>query len=116
MVWQHGVGIQKYHAATSPFSATANGSTPEGNYTFNVTQLATATSVAGSSIAATLDNTSQTLANLDIGATITAGNFTVNGQTITVAITDTLQKRFDQLSISATGGAVTPRFEWPGRF
>ena len=41
---------------------------------------------------------------------ITAGTFTVNGQTITVAATDTLQSVFTQIN-TATGGAVTASYD-----
>jgi flagellar hook-associated protein 2 len=100
-------------ANTTWKSNSANGATV-GSYTFAVQQLATATSVQGpSDIGAGLAPTSNvsglTLANLNTAAALTAGTFTVNGKTVTIATTDSLQDAFDKIS-TATGGDVTASY------
>ncbi len=86
-----------------------------GNYEISVSQLATATkrqgaADIGSGLAATDDVTGLTVANLNTATAVTAGNFTVNGQTISVALTDSLQDVFDRIS-TATGGEVTATYD-----
>jgi flagellar hook-associated protein 2 len=96
---------------TSVASATADAGTGAGSYTFNITQMATAAAMQGATVAvnplsATNDVSSLTLANATFANPITAGTFTVNGQIVTIATSDTLQSVFDKIS-TATGGAVT---------
>lgn len=96
-------------------TATAAESTPMGNFTFNVSQLATAASQLGTAVAAkplssTSDVSGVVLGTAGFATPITAGTFTVNGKTITVATTDTLQSVFDQIN-TATGGAVTASYD-----
>src|SRR3984957_11473978 len=92
-------------------SATAAEATPLGNYTFNVTKLASDAVQQGTkSIGAPLSPTNN-VSTLQVGSAgfatpVTAGTFTVNGQTITIAATDTLQSVFNQIN-TATSGAVT---------
>jgi flagellar hook-associated protein 2 len=95
--------------ATSTTSGTATGA-----YAFNVTQLATTTKRNGSGdiglgISATNDVTGVTLASMSTATAVTAGNFTVNGSQVSVALTDSLQDIFDKIS-TATGGAVTASY------
>lgn len=97
-------------SGTSWKSNSASGATI-GAYTFAVSQVATASKVTGagdigSGLSATTDVSGTTLANLNVGAAVTAGTITVNGQSITVALTDSLQNVFDNIS-AATGGTVT---------
>ena len=92
-------------------TATAAEAAPLGNYTFKVTQLASdAVQQGATSIGAPLSQTDNvstlTLGNAGFAAPVTPGTFTVNGQTITIASTDTLQSVFDQIN-TATSGAVT---------
>lgn len=100
---------------SSFWSAAAGTGTAVGNYKFAVSQLATsarrdgATDI-GTRISATNDVSGTTLANLPIGSAITAGTFTVNGQQITVAVTDSLQDVFDDIA-TASGGAVTAAYD-----
>src|SRR5579859_7456486 len=99
---------------TGVATATAAQGTNAGNYAFAVTQLATnsvqqgATGVAAP-LSASNDVSSLVLANAGFASPVSAGTFTVNGKTITVATSDTLQSVFDQIS-SATGGAVTASY------
>lgn len=90
----------------SNLSASATGDTPLGTYTFNITQMATATKLTGTKIGAALTDATKTLGNLNISTRISAGTFTVNGKTVTVETTDTLQEVFDAIS-TATSGEVT---------
>ena len=104
-------------ATDANWTASAANSTAAGSYTIAVNRLATAASRIGSgNIASPLSTSSTvsglTLATLPTATSITAGNFTVNGQTVTIALTDSLQDVFDKIS-TATGGAVTASYD-PG--
>lgn len=86
-----------------------------GTYTFDVTQLATQAQLRGASdigsgLAATADVSGLTMANLATATAVTAGTFTVAGQQVTVALTDSLQNVFDAIS-TATGGTVTASYD-----
>lgn len=109
-----------YDARTASLStfgvatASASAGTPMGSYTFAFSQLATAArqvggSDIGGSLNATNDVSTLVLSDAAFAAPVTAGSFTVNGQTITVATSDTLQDVFDQIN-NATGGSVTASY------
>jgi flagellar hook-associated protein 2 len=106
--------FQSTTAASSDSSvatATAQSGTPVGTYDFSVSQLATAATQVGSLISAQpLGSSSVALNDSAFADPITAGTFTVDGDTITVAATDTLQSVFNQIS-SATLGAVTAAYD-----
>jgi flagellar hook-associated protein 2 len=91
-------------------SATAASGTSLGNYTFKVIQLASDAVQVGSTASAPLsptnDVSSLVLSSAGFATPVTAGTFTVNGQTITISTSDTLQSVFDQIN-TATDGAVT---------
>lgn len=94
-------------------SSTAGSAT--GSYRIAVSRLATAAKLDGASDIAgglhTSDDVSGlTLANLRTGAAPTAGTFTVNGQKVTVATTDSLQSVFDAIA-TATGNDVTASYD-----
>jgi flagellar hook-associated protein 2 len=96
-------------------TATTQSGTPVGTYSFSVSQLATAATQNGATVSAqplssTSDVSNVSLSDPAFADPITPGTFTVNGQTITVAATDTLQSVFDQIS-TATGGAVTASYD-----
>jgi len=96
-------------------TATSQSGTPLGTYTFAVSQLATATVQNGSTVSAQPISSTSDVSNVDLDSTafadpITAGTFTVNGQTITVAASDSLQSVFTQI-YNATGGAVTASYD-----
>lgn len=100
---------------TTIASASAQTGTPLGTYSFAVSQLATAAVQQGATVTAQPISASDNVSNVVLGSAgfadpITAGTFTVNGQTITIATTDTLQSVFDQIH-SATGGAVTASYD-----
>ena len=97
--------------AGSSWTSTAASGTALGNYTFDVTQLATPSSLVGSSaigesLSATSDVSGLTIATLPVATAVTAGTFSVDGKQVTVATTDSLQQVLDAIS-TATGGNVT---------
>ena len=92
-------------------SADAAAATPLGSYSFNVSQLASdAVQQGAPSMAKALSPTNNVstlvLGSAGFATPVTAGTFTVNGQTVTIATSDTLQSVFDKIS-TATGNAVT---------
>ena len=96
-------------------SATASAGAPLGSYLFSFTQLATAakqlgTLDAGAALSLTNDVSGLVVSAAGFGAAVTAGTFTVNGQQITLATSDTLQEVFDKIS-AATGGTVTAGYD-----
>jgi flagellar hook-associated protein 2 len=100
---------------TSVASATAQAGTPLGTYTFSVSQLATAAAQQGATVTAQPISSSDDVSNVDLDTAgfadpITAGTFSVNGQTITIASTDTLQSVFNQIN-TATSGTVTASYD-----
>ena len=105
----------KLASATSTWSASASPDADTGSYQIQVTQLATkaqrlGASDAGSALSTTADVSGLTIGTLPIGATITAGDFTVNGARITVAAADSLQDVFQQIS-TKTGSTVTASYD-----
>jgi flagellar hook-associated protein 2 len=102
--------------ANSTWTLSAGANALAGTYKIAVSQLATAASLKGTAdIGAPLnpagnDVSGLTIANLPIAQAISAGTFTVNGQKVTVALTDSLQDVFDAIS-SATGGEVTASYD-----
>jgi flagellar hook-associated protein 2 len=100
---------------SSVASATAASGTALGSYTFKVTQLASDSSWQGatakaSPLSSTSDVLGVVLGSAGFSTPVTAGTFTVNGQAITVAATDTLQSVFDQIN-TATGDDVTASYD-----
>lgn len=115
-----------FRDSTTNWTASAASDTPSGTYQFNFVSEATASRYLGTgSTAATIDPT-QTLSNISVGRTLTAGSFTVNGVPITIATSDTLNDVLanitgnvpdvtavfnagtDQIElVNGTGGAIT---------
>jgi flagellar hook-associated protein 2 len=101
--------------AGSGWAASASSGTTTGAYAFNVTRLATQSTRGGAGdiglgLAATNDVSGVTLASMATATAVTAGTFTVNGAQVTVALTDSLQDVFNNIS-TATGGAVTASYD-----
>jgi len=99
-------------------SATAAQGTPVGTYKFTVSQLASDASWLGKPAAVNPISSSSDVDGVTVGTAafstpITAGVFTINGQPITIATTDTLASVFSQIS-SATDGAVTASYDATG--
>jgi flagellar hook-associated protein 2 len=101
--------------ANSTWKVSAASGFAPGSHTIAVSQLATAARREGGSditggLSATDDVSGTTLATLGTAATITAGTFSVNGQKVTIATTDSLADVFSAIS-SATSGAVTAAYD-----
>lgn len=99
----------------STWRLSAAAGTAVGSYKINVSQLATTARIDGgvgisSPLSATNDVSGLTIANLPTATPVTAGKFTVNGQQVTVALTDSLQDVFAAIS-TATGGDVTASYD-----
>ncbi len=95
----------------SVLTATAASAAPLGTYSFDVKQMASDAvqqgATANAKALSPTNNVSTLVLNTAGFATpVTGGTFTVNGQTVTIATSDTLQSVFDKIS-TATGNAVT---------
>lgn len=100
--------------ASSTWKLASTSGTATGSYAINVSQLATKARRDGvaditGGISATNSVTGVTLATMRTAGIVTAGKFTVNGQQITVATTDSLQDVFTAIA-TATGGDVTAAY------
>jgi flagellar hook-associated protein 2 len=96
-------------------TATADDTAALGTYTFNITQMGSAavqqgTTDGGKALSATSDVSGLVLSSAGLTNPVTAGTFTVDGKTITIATSDTLQSVFDQIN-SATGGNVSGSYD-----
>ncbi len=96
------------------WNATAADSTATGTLSINVTRLATEASLDGkqgiSNGLSTSNNVnSLTLATLPTATAVTAGTFTVDGQPVTIALSDSLQDVFTKIN-NATGNRVTASY------
>ena len=103
-------------ASTDEDIATASATTNSaiGTYSFNILQLASSsvqrgTSDSGSPLSSTDDVSGVTLSSAGFAGTVTAGTFTLNGQRVEVATSDSLQQVFDKIS-TATGGTVSATY------
>jgi len=99
----------------SSWTATADNGTAAGNYSFDVSQLATPAYVTGLShianpLATTSDVSGITLATMPTATAVTAGNFTVDGQTVAVTTSESLQDVFNAIA-TATSGNVTASYD-----
>jgi len=99
----------------STWNPSAASGTAAGSYSIAVTQLATAarrngTSGVGKPLNATNNVSGLTIANLPTAVAVSAGTFSVNGQKVTVALTDSLDQVFTAIS-AATSGAVTASYD-----
>ncbi|EDY83226.1 flagellar hook-associated protein 2, putative [Verrucomicrobiia bacterium DG1235] len=92
-------------------TASATTAAAKGNFEISVSQLATATRRLGSADVVTEMGDENTLISaLRISKDVSEGTFSVNGQEITIAETDSLQDVFDAISI-ATSGVVTASYD-----
>lgn len=93
--------------SSSDWTSSADSDAIAGNYTFNVTQLATQTVLRGTrNIGAPL-NTGDLVTSLPVGRTITAGTFTVNGVELTIDPTDTFQDVLNKITANVPGVTAT---------
>jgi flagellar hook-associated protein 2 len=97
---------------SSNWTAAASASTMKGDYTFNITQLATtakvqgATGVASPIVPSPFTPADVAVSSLNLSQTITAGSFTVNGVKVSVAGADTFGDVLDRIS-TQTGVTAT---------
>jgi flagellar hook-associated protein 2 len=91
-------------------SATVAAGASIGTYTFDITQLATASKRVGASNVGGTLNTSNPLTTAGFATDVTAGTFSVNGQQVNIATTDSLDAVFTKIS-DATGGTVTASYD-----
>jgi flagellar hook-associated protein 2 len=101
--------------ANNTWVSTSSSGAAIGTYKFSVQQLATTAQVQGAAnlgqgLSASSDVSGVTMATMRTATPVTAGAFTVNGQQVTVALTDSLQDVFNNISI-ATGGNVTGSYD-----
>ncbi len=101
--------------AGSAWSTTVASGTALGSYRLAVSQLATAARREGAGditggLNTTSDVTGLTVATLRTASAVTAGTFSVNGQKVTVATTDSLASVFAAIG-TATGGDVTASYD-----
>lgn len=100
----------------STWSSSAADSTAAGTYKISVSRLATTASLTGGNdVARGLNPSSSsvaglTIATLPLAQSITAGKFTVNGNQVSVATTDSLEDVFNAIS-TATSGTVTASYD-----
>ena len=99
--------------STWKLSATAG--TTAGSHTIAVSQLATKARRDGalnitSGLAATDDVAGVTLATMRTASVVTSGTFTINGEKVTVATTDSLKDIFDRIA-TATGNDVSATYD-----
>lgn len=100
---------------TSAASVTVAAGSALGSHSFQVTQLATASTLqsslnVGKKLSESSDVSAVNVTTAGFPAAVTAGFFTVNGQRINVDSTTTLQQIFDEIS-SKTGGAVSAAYD-----
>ena len=101
--------------ADSTWQLAAASGTATGSHVIGVSQLATKARRQGAAditggISATNSVTGVTLATMRTAAVVTGGKFTVNGQQVTVATTDSLQDVFNAIA-TATGGDVIGTYD-----
>ena len=97
------------------WSATAGANTPNGQYNVAVTQLATTAARQGAGnvghgLSATSDVSSLTVGTLPTATAVTAGSFQINGASVAVSLSDSMQDVFNKIS-TATGGTVTASYD-----
>jgi flagellar hook-associated protein 2 len=105
-----------FRDSTTNWSAIAESDTPSGTYQFTFVSEATTSKYQGAgSIANTIDPT-QTLSNISVGRTLTAGTFTVDGVQISISTSDTLNDVLAQITgnvpdVTAVFNAGTDQIE-----
>jgi flagellar hook-associated protein 2 len=96
-------------------TVSSTGGSPLGSFSLNVIQLASVAKQKGAAnvgapIASSADVTGVVLGSAGFSTAIKAGTFTVNGQQIEIATTDTLQEVFNKIS-DATNGEVIGNYD-----
>jgi len=94
----------------STWSLSAADSTATGSYKVNVSQLATSAQLQGAKNLSKPLDPSSLVSALSTGTAITAGEFSVNGAKVSIALTDTLDDVLTRIS-TATSGEVTASYD-----
>lgn len=107
-------GTTAQSSNTDVATANSDSTAPLGNYTFDISQLATAAQMNGATnISEALspdgDLSSVTIGTAGFATPVTAGTFTVNGAQVTIATTDSLQQVFNNIA-TATNNTVTASY------
>jgi flagellar hook-associated protein 2 len=107
-------GTTAQSSNTDVATANSDSTAPLGNYTFDISQLATAAQMNGATnISQALspdgDLSSVTIGTAGFATPVTAGTFTVNGAQVTIATTDSLQQVFNNIA-TATNNTVTASY------
>ena len=79
------------------WTSSASKDTPAGEYKFNLLTTATASKLTGSGDLVADIDTSADIADISVGRTIKGGYFTVNGEKINIATTDSLDDIFGKI-------------------
>jgi flagellar hook-associated protein 2 len=95
-------------------TASASPAATVGNYTFNITQLATTAQIAGTGNISKAISPDGNLSSVTIGtagfsSSVTEGTFSINGKQVTISSADSLQQVFDNIA-SVTTNAVTASY------
>ena len=96
-------------------TASADSTAAPGTFAFNITQLATAAKINGTAnigkaLSPTSDVSAAKVSDANFATAVTAGNFTINGKSVTVATADTLQQVFDKIA-AATANNVNGSYD-----
>ncbi len=102
-------------SSNSQWTVNAAAGTVSMAHTVNVTQLATAARLEGagnlsSPLRSDGDAAQILIAGMNLAQPVTAGQFTINGARVSIAITDSLQEIFQKIS-DATGGTVSASYD-----
>ncbi len=108
-----GTSVQSSNSAVA--TGTVGSAATLGNYTFNISQLATAAQINGTEGVSQVLSPNGNISSTTIGTAgfatpVTAGTFTVNGAQVTIAATDSLQQVFDNIA-TATNNTVTASYD-----
>jgi len=100
---------------TAGWSASAAAGTNLGQYSFDVTRLATTSVLTGAAnvgapISATSNVNGVTIGTMNVATPITPGVFTVDGAQVTISQSDSLQDVFNNIA-TATNNAVTASYD-----
>jgi flagellar hook-associated protein 2 len=101
--------------SSSGWSAASAASTNLGQYTFNVSKLATTSTLTGAAkvgapISSSTDVSGVTVSTMNLATPITPGVFTVDGAQVTISQSDSLQDVFNNIA-TATNNAVTASYD-----
>lgn len=95
-----------FKETTTNWKASASKNTPAGEYKINLLSTATASKLTGSGDLVADINTASDISDISVGRTLKAGYFTVNGEKINIATTDSLDDIFGKI-LGQTGVAAS---------